>query len=110
MYTLNSGNTAGTAGYVSSDSEREDNENTKVILSQSMHGSTNAKNEQSAIRLKEIGPRMTLELQKIEELINTGRVLYHRTSFVFFVFFLFCLFVCLFCTIICVCVCVCVFV
>lgn len=35
------------------------------------------KSNQSAVRLTEIGPRMTLELVKIEEGLCDGEVLYH---------------------------------
>ena len=36
------------------------------------------KSQQSALRLREVGPRLTLSLIKIEEGINEGRVLYHK--------------------------------
>ncbi|PIO13726.1 hypothetical protein AB205_0147680, partial [Aquarana catesbeiana] len=35
------------------------------------------KSQQSAVRLTEIGPRMTLQLIKIEEGLSDGKVLYH---------------------------------
>eukprot|EP01084_Bolivina_argentea_P061430 112257_1 len=59
-----------------SDSEVEDDEHTKVIIDKI----NNIKNVDGGcfIRLKEIGPRIDMELVKIEELINDGKVLYHR--------------------------------
>merc|ERR1712087_800722 len=39
---------------------------------------TKGKNGAHFVRLKEIGPRITMELVKIEELVNDGKVLYHR--------------------------------
>ena len=36
------------------------------------------RNEQRAVRLHEIGPRMTLELTKVENGVCGGEVLYHR--------------------------------
>ncbi|ETO12287.1 hypothetical protein RFI_25089, partial [Reticulomyxa filosa] len=76
-YVLPDPNSPQMAGAMSSDSEMEDNEHTRVKLSQDVFGHGNTKSQSSAIRLREIGPRLVLELTKIEELINTGRVLYH---------------------------------
>jgi hypothetical protein len=53
-----------------------DDEN-QVIVSQQLRSRGNLKANQSAIRLTEIGPRMTLELVKIEEGLCDGEVLYH---------------------------------
>lgn len=65
---------------MTSDSEFEDNEATRVtVLKRIKEGNEVKINEdQCAVCLKEIGPRLTLECVTIEELINTGRVLYHR--------------------------------
>ncbi|CAF1146860.1 unnamed protein product [Adineta steineri] len=49
----------------------------EVILSQQLRSRGNLKSNQSAIRLTEIGPRMTLELVKIEDGLCDGEVLYH---------------------------------
>eukprot|EP00485_Elphidium_margaritaceum_P009053 CAMPEP_0202685908 /NCGR_PEP_ID=MMETSP1385-20130828/1727_1 /ASSEMBLY_ACC=CAM_ASM_000861 /TAXON_ID=933848 /ORGANISM="Elphidium margaritaceum" /LENGTH=517 /DNA_ID=CAMNT_0049340381 /DNA_START=64 /DNA_END=1617 /DNA_ORIENTATION=+ len=82
-----------------SESEAEDDEQTKVVLEQVRNRMTAAeKKERNAhangdgdgedagaavsnarfVRLKEIGPRISMQLIKIEELVNDGRVLYHR--------------------------------
>merc|ERR1719242_2438670 len=37
-----------------------------------------SKEREQYVRLKEIGPRITMHLVKIEEKVNTGKVLYHR--------------------------------
>lgn len=52
-------------GYVSSDSEAEDLPNSKVELAQDFQGKKKSSNV--AIRLYELGPRMKLELLKIQE-------------------------------------------
>eukprot|EP00123_Amoebidium_parasiticum_P016007 comp23243_c0_seq1/m.37945 comp23243_c0_seq1/g.37945 ORF comp23243_c0_seq1/g.37945 comp23243_c0_seq1/m.37945 type:complete len:490 (-) comp23243_c0_seq1:345-1814(-) len=61
-----------------SDSEAEDPEDAKVVLPQKVHGVGNTKSQQSAIKLQEQGPRMTLTLIKIEEGFCTGNVLHHE--------------------------------
>jgi ribosome biogenesis protein SSF1/2 len=48
-----------------------------VIVSQQLRSRGNLKANQSAIRLTEVGPRMTLELVKIEDGLCDGEVLYH---------------------------------
>lgn len=63
-------------------SESEDestghNDDNEVILAQQLRSRGNLKSNQSAIRLTEIGPRMTLELVKIEDGLCDGEVLYH---------------------------------
>lgn len=64
-----------------SDSEAElDNEDAQVVLPQKMHGVGNTKSQQSAIRLTELGPRMTLSLIKIEQGFCEGDVLHHEFS------------------------------
>jgi len=63
-----------------SESEGEMDEITgenSVIVSQQLRSRGNLKSNQSAIRLTEIGPRMTLDLIKIEEGVCNGEVLYH---------------------------------
>ena len=41
-------------------------------------GRGNAKAQQSAMKLSELGPRMTLEIFKVEQGVNEGDVLYHK--------------------------------
>jgi len=48
-----------------------------VTLPQQISARGNLVNEKSAIRLTELGPRMTLELMKIQEGLMSGEVLYH---------------------------------
>lgn len=61
-----------------SESEGEDAEDSKVVLPQRMTGRGNLKSNQSSIKLTEMGPRLTLELVKIEEGVATGEVLFHK--------------------------------
>lgn len=64
---------------VISESDVEDGPESTVTLAQDLAGRNhNRKNEQRAIRLHELGPRMTLELVKIENGLCDGEVLYHR--------------------------------
>ena len=60
-----------------SEFEQED-PNSNVELPQKMKGVGNKKNSKSAVRLTELGPRMTLELYKVEEGICAGEVMYHN--------------------------------
>jgi ribosome biogenesis protein SSF1/2 len=60
-----------------SDSEVEDTPETRVTLAQSLPGRGNVAKEKSALRLKELGPRLTLSLIKIEQEMSGGQVLYH---------------------------------
>ncbi|XP_044514310.1 suppressor of SWI4 1 homolog [Gracilinanus agilis] len=61
-----------------SESEAEpDGEHNVTELPQAYAGRGNMKAEQSAVRLTEIGPRMTLRLIKIQEGVGEGNVLYH---------------------------------
>ncbi|KAG2471369.1 suppressor of SWI4 1 homolog [Polypterus senegalus] len=63
-----------------SESEAElDGEHNITELPQVYAGRGNMKSQQSAVRLTEIGPRMTLKLVKIEEGLGDGKVLYHST-------------------------------
>lgn len=66
------------AGDITSDSEAEDAglEN-RVTLPQNFVGRGNLQNQQSAVRLQELGPRLRLRLLKIEDGMTDGEVLYH---------------------------------
>jgi len=59
-----------------SDSEGEDAVNARVDLAQDYNRVAHA-NTRSRIILQEVGPRMELELMKVEEGMCEGRVLYH---------------------------------
>ncbi|EIE18463.1 Brix-domain-containing protein, partial [Coccomyxa subellipsoidea C-169] len=63
------------SGY-GSESEGEEAAEARVELAQDM-GRGNMASRQSRVRLQEIGPRMELEVVKVEEGMCTGRVLYH---------------------------------
>ncbi|XP_068939215.1 suppressor of SWI4 1 homolog isoform X2 [Petaurus breviceps papuanus] len=61
-----------------SESEAEpDGEHNVTELPQAYAGRGNMKAEQSAVRLTEIGPRITMQLIKVQEGIGDGNVLYH---------------------------------
>jgi len=62
-----------------SDSEVEQDgaDNTVVLPQPVSSGRGNLVNQQSAIRLSELGPRLRLRLVKIEDGVMTGEVLYH---------------------------------
>ncbi|XP_072225670.1 uncharacterized protein [Leuresthes tenuis] len=61
-----------------SESEAEqDGEDNITELPQAYSGRGNMASQQSAVRLTEIGPRMTLQLVKIQEGMGEGNVLYH---------------------------------
>ena len=62
-----------------SDSEAED-ETSHVTLPQDLRGRGNVKSGRSAIKLAELGPRLTMKLLKIEEGVCAGEVLYHSFS------------------------------
>lgn len=64
-------------GGLTSDSEGEDDETSKVTLPQAVSARGNLPQEQSAIRLVELGPRITMKLIKIEEGLFDGDVMYH---------------------------------
>lgn len=66
------------SGTALSDSEFEDDETSHVILGQDLKRKGNLENNKSAVRLYEIGPRLTFELVKIENGLLTGEVLYHE--------------------------------
>lgn len=61
-----------------SESEYEDDDNNEVVLPQTLNSRGNLANNKSAIRLHEIGPRLTIELIKIQNELFTGEVLYHN--------------------------------
>jgi ribosome biogenesis protein SSF1/2 len=66
----------GGSGY-HSDSEVED-ESSKVTLAERFVGRGNARQQLSAMKLIELGPRITMELFKVEQGMNEGDVLYHK--------------------------------
>lgn len=62
-----------------SESEVEpDGEHNTTELPQAVAGRGNMPAQQSAVRLTEIGPRMTLQLIKIQEGVGNGNVLFHN--------------------------------
>lgn len=48
-----------------------------MVLPQAVKGKGNLENHKSSVKLHEIGPRLTMQLMKIEEGLLTGEVLYH---------------------------------
>ncbi|KAM7387119.1 hypothetical protein PAMA_009644 [Pampus argenteus] len=61
-----------------SESEAEqDGEHNITELPQVYSGRGNMASQQSAVRLTEIGPRMTLQLMKIQEGMGDGNIIYH---------------------------------
>jgi len=67
------------SGGSASESEPDLDDGTgNVELPHKMTGQGNLKNEQSAVRLTELGPRLTLELYKVEDDLCKGRILYHK--------------------------------
>lgn len=61
-----------------SESEAEqDGDHNITELPQAYSGRGNMASQQSAVRLTEIGPRMTLKLTKIQEGMGEGNILYH---------------------------------
>ena len=67
-----------TGGAYLSESEGEEPNDSHVTLPQRMPGRGNIKSNQSAIKLTEMGPRLKLELIKIEEGVSCGEVLFHK--------------------------------
>lgn len=61
-----------------SESEGEDDPASHVTLPQNLSSRGNHANSSSAIRLSELGPRLTLELIKVEDGLLDGEVLYHE--------------------------------
>ena len=66
----------GPGGGAGSDSEYDDDTN-RVTLAQDLRTKGAKKGAQSAIRLAEIGPRMTLRSSRVEAGLADGDVLYH---------------------------------
>ena len=66
-------------GITESDAEDLAND-AKVILPDAYRGRANAVNQQSAVRLKEIGPRMQLQLAKVEVGLCAGEIIYTNTG------------------------------
>jgi ribosome biogenesis protein SSF1/2 len=75
-FVLSGGRTGGGGGGATSESEFED-ESSHVVLPQGFSGRGNARAQQSAIKLAEIGPRLRLSLVKIEGGLFGGEVLHH---------------------------------
>ena len=65
-----------TSSGFASDSEPED-ETSHVILPQKYSGRGNCKQQKSALKLVELGPRMSLKLVKVERGLGGGDVMYH---------------------------------
>lgn len=65
-------------GYSSESGAETDQENEAVTLPQDYKGRGARKSQQCAIKLTELGPRLELELLKIEEGVCEGSVLYHK--------------------------------
>lgn len=61
-----------------SESEAEDDPQNHVVLAQKIASRGNVESGKSAIRLSELGPRLTLQLIKIEDGLLDGEVLYHE--------------------------------
>ncbi|KAJ8922001.1 hypothetical protein NQ315_008639 [Exocentrus adspersus] len=60
-----------------SESEAEDDQQNHVVLPQKLASRGNIESGKSSIRLSELGPRLTLQLIKIEDGLLDGQVLYH---------------------------------
>ncbi|KAJ2558847.1 rRNA-binding ribosome biosynthesis protein [Coemansia sp. RSA 1933] len=60
-----------------SESDMEDGPDSEVTLAQDYIGRGNRRNEQRAVRLLELGPRMELKLMKVEGGLCQGEVLFH---------------------------------
>lgn len=61
-----------------SESEAEDDATSHVTLPQTLSSRGNHASGKSAIRLSELGPRLTLQLIKVEDGLLDGEVLYHE--------------------------------
>ncbi|KAL5240125.1 hypothetical protein ACI65C_007535 [Semiaphis heraclei] len=61
-----------------SDSEFEETTSSNVIVPQKLVSRGNIVGTQSSIRLSELGPRLTLQLIKVEEGLMTGDVMFHE--------------------------------
>lgn len=60
------------------DSEIEEEEAHRVTLAEDYVGKGNKKSQLSAMKLVEIGPRLSLELYKVEQEVCEGDILYHK--------------------------------
>lgn len=60
-----------------SDSEMED-ESSRVTLPERYVGRGNAKSQLSAMKLTELGPRLTIEIYKVEQGVSEGDILFHK--------------------------------
>lgn len=60
-----------------SESEAEDDPNHHITVPQKLVSRGNIESGKSAVRLSELGPRLSLQLMKIEEGLLDGEVLYH---------------------------------
>eukprot|EP01041_Mallomonas_annulata_P006708 gene6708-13596_t len=67
----------GYAGNAASDSEMED-EASRVILPERYIGHGNVAAQQSALKLVELGPRLSLEPFKVERGVAEGDIMYHK--------------------------------
>ncbi|KAL0100433.1 hypothetical protein PUN28_019641 [Cardiocondyla obscurior] len=61
-----------------SESEAEDDETSHVTLAQKLSSRGNHADSKSAIRLYELGPRITLQLIKVENGLLDGEILFHE--------------------------------
>eukprot|EP00117_Sycon_ciliatum_P026146 scpid57408/ scgid21529/ Suppressor of SWI4 1 homolog; Peter Pan homolog len=64
-------------GGLGSESEAEDPADTQVTLPQNVPGRGNLKQQRSAVRLTELGPRVSMQLMRIEDGFCDGEVIYH---------------------------------
>jgi ribosome biogenesis protein SSF1/2 len=69
--------TAGTNVDAASDSEPEDGNAAIVELAQNYAGRGNKSKSKSALKLAELGPRLSLELIKVEQGLGDGNVMFH---------------------------------
>jgi ribosome biogenesis protein SSF1/2 len=63
---------------VGSDSEADDRPDTRITLAEQVRGKGNRASQKSAIRLKELGPRMQLQCIKITQDFMGGFVIYNK--------------------------------
>nr|CAD7428561.1 unnamed protein product [Timema monikensis] len=61
-----------------SESEYEDDPSSHVVLPQTLTSRGNIAGRQSGIRVHELGPRLTLQLMKVEDGLMNGDVLFHE--------------------------------
>jgi ribosome biogenesis protein SSF1/2 len=50
----------------------------KVVLSDRYLGKGNVQSQQSAMKLAELGPRITMEIFKVENGVGEGDIIYHK--------------------------------